>query len=364
MVRRVAVSGTGGQAINYLSYFHRKGYEIKGIKSSDIARAEHLGESYGATGYSQLDKLLSKEEIDLLVVASIPITHFDDVRTAARHNIRHMIIEKPIAPSVTLAKQIEDIIIKNDINVSVCYGRRYQPSYLYLARAMRESLYGGVRNIYSNISFPRDVDPEVYPYKWWVNREASGGGAIFQVGVHWFNYIFSLVGYGFDLVKSSVVRNEQGIDDTMSAVWVKRDSSAPVCVTMLMTSAIPLENAFIFFQFEKADVIYVNGGISVLSPNSKAICLRNPIRFCERLIGLSKHLVRRKWRELPLLDHYLDVTLSEVICDESKKKEFLRESVNDVRLLQSILSLEPSLPTKQNRKKAIRNTAGGLDIEP
>ena len=136
MVRRVAVSGTGGQAVNYLSYFHRKGYEIKGIKSNDISRAERLGKTYGTNGYSQLSQLFSKEEIDLLVVASTPINHFEDDQSAARHNNQHLIIEKPIAPSQSLAKQMEDIIIKKDINVSVCYPRRYQPSYLYLARVI------------------------------------------------------------------------------------------------------------------------------------------------------------------------------------------------------------------------------------
>ncbi|HJZ23219.1 MAG TPA: Gfo/Idh/MocA family oxidoreductase [Candidatus Babeliales bacterium] len=340
MIKNVAISGSGLQAETYIHYFKKKKYNIKGVKGSASERLQYLNKTYGVMIYDTVDEMVKNEEVDLLVIASRPSSHRDDVSAAIIGGIKYLIIEKPLAITIDQAVQIKKLIEDNNVNSSVAYPFRFQKTYMLIKEAIESKRFGDLKYIYGNISFPRQINISMPPFNWWIDKKISGGGSIFQVGIHWINFIFGLAGYDYELYKGSLWENEYKIDDTLSGIW--KSKCGDKYIELFMTSCLPTEFLSVSFCFEEEEILYNNSSLHIISKNTKLKCLKNPIYLLERLIGRRNHITQIKIpvRDKPLMDSYLDITLNELT--KKNYREFLDESVNDIKIIHSLAGLSRS----------------------
>jgi len=336
MIRKVGICGTGRQAERHLSYFVDNKYVVAGVKGASKARIEHIEESYRIPVYSGVRDLLNVDQVDLIVVASKPNEHKTDVLDAINGGVKYLIIEKPLAASADDAREIRDIIKQNNVIASVVYSKRFQKPYRYLKSIIEKKKYGALNGVSGNISFPRHIDPSKYPFKWWVNKDTSGGGAVFQVGIHWINFIFGLAGYPMELKTGNVQINEHSLEDALTAVWV---SDAGVNVNVFMTSALPQSYTSIAFHFDDADVIYHNDIIIPIVKNNRRMRHRNPLCMLKRLLGKKSYASRHTdvaEKGSPTHRYLASVLDSELGDAESVR--LLDDSISDIDILHEIIN--------------------------
>lgn len=101
---RVGVAGVGS-----LGYHHARllraidDVELAGVADVDGERGRAVAEEFGTTFFDELDRLL--DDTDALIVA-VPTTSHADVALAAIERGVHVLIEKPLAPSLEEADRI------------------------------------------------------------------------------------------------------------------------------------------------------------------------------------------------------------------------------------------------------------------
>jgi predicted dehydrogenase len=136
---RVGVAGVGS-----LGFHHARilgdlpEVDMRGFFDVDPARADHVARELGATPHDSLDSLL--EAVDALVVA-VPTTAHERVSLAALGWGVHVLIEKPMAPSLDAADRILDAAHGADALVQVGHVERFNPAILAAEPYLEQPLF-------------------------------------------------------------------------------------------------------------------------------------------------------------------------------------------------------------------------------
>jgi predicted dehydrogenase len=322
MIENIGICGTGKQAEKYILCLRRLRFNVTGIKGSASDRIGYLNQKYNVRDYATVPELINAKSPDLLIIASKPGDHLRDVIDATENDIRYIIIEKPLTTSVSDAKEIKNAVLKRGTKVSVAYPLRYLKAYRTIKKTIDSKELGELVYVGGNISFPRTIDPDIYPYKWWIDSELSGGGSIFQVGIHWINFIFSLIGYGYELKKGKIFKNKHDFEDTLCGIWKKKKNSC--YVELQMTSCIPMESISIVFGFEKGRVMFFGDYILKIK-NCNELLERFPYVF---------QFMKRSYRR---------IRFRNVNYRESMTLQYLKIALNNPSLVFNNQSLEDSV---------------------
>lgn len=123
----VAVIGVGSWGKNHARVFSElEKTNLSGVFDLDIRRVEELAKTYNTQAYTDLDKLLSNEEIDAITIASPTSTHAEIAKRAIEYG-KHVLIEKPMTSTVEEAEEIVDKQKGSNIIVSVGFIERFNP---------------------------------------------------------------------------------------------------------------------------------------------------------------------------------------------------------------------------------------------
>ncbi|KAH8749720.1 oxidoreductase, NAD-binding domain protein [Diaporthe sp. PMI_573] len=117
------------------------GFELRAIvqRSGNEAREQHPE----ATIYRSPTELLADERVDVVVVSTPPVTHFELV-AAALNAGKHVVVEKPFCPS---SKECDELIAlakdKGKV-LTVFQNRRWDADFVTLKRILAENQLGRV----------------------------------------------------------------------------------------------------------------------------------------------------------------------------------------------------------------------------
>ena len=90
----------------------------------DVEKAKDFSETYGGKAYSDWHEMLDKEKLDIVYICLPPFAHTDEVMVAAEKGI-HIFIEKPIALTMSLAREMIAAVEKNGVKSQVGYCQRF-----------------------------------------------------------------------------------------------------------------------------------------------------------------------------------------------------------------------------------------------
>jgi predicted dehydrogenase len=141
--------------------------------------------------YQNFDEIAHNKNIDLVYVVLPNGLHKEFTVRAARAG-KHVITEKPMAPS---AKDCEEMIKTcRDAGVQLAVGYRlhYEPYHLEIKRLGQEKVFGQVRIIEASLGYKtydttRTTDPGFNfndPGEWRLKKSLSGGGPLMDLGVY------------------------------------------------------------------------------------------------------------------------------------------------------------------------------------
>jgi UDP-N-acetylglucosamine 3-dehydrogenase len=158
---RAGLIGVGYIGVHHLRNLVRlrdEGY-IDSLVASDIDVSKRsVVEDMGAKYYRDYREMLSKEDIDILSIASPTKYHCEMALNAIDMGI-NVLIEKPITYSLDEAYKIKEAAVRNNVVVMVGHIERFNPAVMRLKRFIKDGEAGRVISLSSRrLGGPRIVD--------------------------------------------------------------------------------------------------------------------------------------------------------------------------------------------------------------
>jgi len=137
---------------------------------------DHFG---SARSYDSLDELLADPAVDLVVVNTPTLTHYEYAKRALQHG-KHLVVEKALAGSAAEAAELHALANKQQCKLAVYQNRRWDSDFKAVHGVLKGGALGNI--VEANLAFCR-FDPELSPKS---HREvpSSGSGIVKDLGPH------------------------------------------------------------------------------------------------------------------------------------------------------------------------------------
>lgn len=154
-------------------------------------RAKNLAqEKYpGVKTFRSLEDLLADKNIELAVVNTPSVTHYDYVKQVILAG-KHVIVEKPFTATAVQAQELINLAKKQNVKLSVYQNRRYDSDYRTVKKILDEGWLGKI--VDAEIRYDRFV-PEL-SYKAHKETPTPAVGCLYDLGSHLIDQAIQLFG--------------------------------------------------------------------------------------------------------------------------------------------------------------------------
>ena len=135
--------------------------------------------NFGGKGYTHYQDLLNDKSVDVVVIATPHHLH-TTIAVASAQAGKHILLEKPIAPTLSECKAIVQTVQKSDVKFMVGHVNHFVPAY-HIAKQMLEA--GEMGDIVLGLATMQKYWMESNRRDWHLRRD-TGGGVWMTVGIH------------------------------------------------------------------------------------------------------------------------------------------------------------------------------------
>lgn len=132
----------------YFAKFHVEAWqripevELVAICDTQIEKANELATTYGVKKvYQSIDELYANEDLEVVDIITPPATHYDLCVQAANMGI-HIICQKPLAPTLAIAKKMVDYVQQKGVRLMVHENWRFKPWYRQIKKMLDAGAIG------------------------------------------------------------------------------------------------------------------------------------------------------------------------------------------------------------------------------
>jgi predicted dehydrogenase len=152
----IAMVGLGSRGLAHLEGFYSKTekdercFEVIGLCDHKRANSEKAAKLFSLKDdilWDDADKMLGDLKPDVLCFATLPKVRLELVELAAKHKVRGLMFEKPMAESAAEARRIHEICRDSGIKAVVCHQHKYLPSFLKLKETLEKGSVGKISRI-------------------------------------------------------------------------------------------------------------------------------------------------------------------------------------------------------------------------
>jgi predicted dehydrogenase len=179
----IGIIGSGYMGRTYAECVARYNTGARLIAVAGGSRAPGLAADYGVETESSVEALLHRADIDAVIITSPQSAHCEQTLAAAECG-KHVLVEKPMAPSTAECHQMIDSCSANGVALSVIKPWRYRGATRGLFESVQRGDIGEVRMISLWWLYPR------VPFigKEWF-RDPKEGGLFLDAGSHCFDFL-------------------------------------------------------------------------------------------------------------------------------------------------------------------------------
>jgi UDP-N-acetylglucosamine 3-dehydrogenase len=146
---KVAVLGVGSMGASHArTYAEMDNVRLVAVADPDDRTARRVASRYGCAAYGNFRELLDEEEPDIVSVA-VPTRAHGDVACEAMSRGVHVLIEKPLAPSVEEGRRIIDCAAAYGVKLAVGHIERFNPAVAELKRRLAGDELGRIFQIHA-----------------------------------------------------------------------------------------------------------------------------------------------------------------------------------------------------------------------
>lgn len=220
-VLNVGIIGLGHlHPFTYMPHFKRCAYtNVVAAMDANAALRESFTSQFGVKTYSDYLPMLENEKLDLVYIF-LPHCDCAAAGIAAAERGIHVVVEKPVASTSEAARAIAAACKKNNVLFSTPYLWRYHP----VTRKMKEAIDSGILGQIVGCE-GRCAAGGLHRYieghsEWMLDPKKSGGGPMYNLGVHWIDLYRWLLGSEITEVTGKNVRVNQAyeIEDNSFAI--------------------------------------------------------------------------------------------------------------------------------------------------
>lgn len=176
--------------------------------SRSKARAESYNHKYHGQGaFDSYQSAMNSEEIDVVLVATPPAHHLDLTLQALSAG-KHVIVEKPPFLKSTDFDTVRKEQERSGKRVFIAENYFYKPLLFKLRELIRSEVIGKILFVHINALKQQKIEA------WRGDENLSGGGALFEGGIHWINFISNL-GLRVKSVKGFIPGSNTGMDKSI-----------------------------------------------------------------------------------------------------------------------------------------------------
>lgn len=180
-------------------------YQIKAVVSS--RKGEVLKQCPEAILLSSKEELLNIPEIELIIVATPNFRHFEDAKAALLAN-KHVVIEKPFAPTVLECEELIRLSQEKNRVLTIFHNRRWDGDFLTVRKIIKEKTLGEVFYFESHFDrFRPIIDAR------WKEKVSPGSGNFYDLGSHLIDQALQLFGVP-DSIHSDLEKQRPGAQTT------------------------------------------------------------------------------------------------------------------------------------------------------
>ena len=164
-----------------------EGLSLAAVADPNPLRVEAARElAPGVRGHATGEELLADDEVDLVVVSTPPNTHAEWVLRCLEAG-KHVVVEKPFCLTVAEADRQIEAAAERGLSLSVYQNRRWDADYLALKKVVRSGRLGEVFHLETFLG------GYGHPCNYWHSDERVSGGAIYDWGSHFLDWVLDLL---------------------------------------------------------------------------------------------------------------------------------------------------------------------------
>ena len=208
---RIGLIGYGGigrvHAAAYRALPFHYGLPADSIEIVDVATtrretakraAEEIGCAFFTDDYREL---LGRADIDAVDICTPNNSHHEIVVAAAAAG-RHIYCEKPLAMNAAEAASMADAVRAAGLKAQVTFNFRFLPAVTRAKQLVESGFLGRIFSFRGRYHRSSYIDGDK-PMSWRLQRELTGGGALFDLGSHILDLLYYVLG-DFDAVNGTL----------------------------------------------------------------------------------------------------------------------------------------------------------------
>ncbi len=205
---------------SYMPHFAAvDGVEVVAVSDANPTVLEGFTRDFPVRGYADWRQLLENEQLDLAVLF-LPHVECPDAAVACAERGIHLIVEKPMAASAEGVRRMLAATQQTGALLATPYLWRYHAVARHMKKLIGEGVLGRVVGCEGRCAAGR-LDRYIQGNaRWMLTRALSGGGPMYNLGVHWIDlYRWLLDDEVVEVVGKNVKINEEyDIEDNSFAL--------------------------------------------------------------------------------------------------------------------------------------------------
>ena len=179
----VGIIGYGWAATAHIDAINAsKQAQVTAVYSSRPLDSATLSAKHGGKikAYTTVEALLADPDIHVVDITSYPSQHCAQAVAAAKAK-KHIILEKPMANSLTEVRQIVEAAAQNGVKGCVCFECRFSNQMTATKALLDQGLVGELH--YAEFDYYHGIGPWYGQYRWNIGKK-DGGSALLTAGCH------------------------------------------------------------------------------------------------------------------------------------------------------------------------------------
>jgi len=196
----IALVGAGGISAAHLDAYRAQGLNVLSICSRDLKRAQARRDAFfpEAEVTDDFDQVLGDPRIAVLDIATHPDVRVDLMRRAFAAG-KHVLSQKPFVEDLATGQALVEEAERRGVKLTVNQNGRWAPHLAYMREAVAAGLIGEVIGAHVAIR---------WNHGWIAGTafEAVDDLVLWDFGIHWFDFLASVIGERALQVRATVAR--------------------------------------------------------------------------------------------------------------------------------------------------------------
>ena len=185
---QIGLIGCGGISATHLKAYLQANYNVVALCDKNLEKAERHRKTFfpNATVSNNPLELIQREDIGVLDIITHPKERVTLIEAALRAK-KHVLSQKPFVTDLDVGLQLCDLADEMGVKLAVNQNGRWAPHLAYMREAARAGIIGEVISVHVDIH---------WDHTWTAGTpfENVEDLVLYDFGIHWFDFVSSLIG--------------------------------------------------------------------------------------------------------------------------------------------------------------------------